>query len=343
MKFGPVSLAEAAGKLLAHNVLGADGRKLFGKGHVLKPADLDKLRDVGMVTVVVAELEAGDLGENEAAARVGAALAGDDVQVTAPGVGRANLTAAHLGVLHVDVPTLHRVNQVDEGITVATLRQYSVVQPRQLVTLVKIIPFAIPARHLDIVEQIGRDQGAIISVRRLEHYEVALIVSGPAQAQDKLLMEFSDPIRARIEALGSRLATVQYVDHRPAALAAALIQCQRAAPALIILAGISAIIDRADVAPVGLEQAGGQVAHFGAPVDPGSLLMLGYLGTIPVLGAPGCIKSAKVNIVDWVMPRLLTGERLTGADIMSMGHGGLLDDIEDRPMPRHIADERGGG
>jgi molybdenum cofactor cytidylyltransferase len=73
----------------------------------------------------------------------------------------------------------------------------------------------------------------------------------------------------------------------------------------------------------------------GAPVDPGNLLMLAYLGDVPILGAPGCARSRKVNIVDWVLPRLLVGDRLTRADIVSLGHGGLLEDVPERPMPRN--------
>ena len=42
-----------------------------------------------------------------------------------------------------------------------------------------------------------------------------------------------------------------------------------------------------------------------------------------------------INIVDWVLPRLLVGDRLTRADIVSLGHGGLLEDVPERPMPRN--------
>jgi molybdenum cofactor cytidylyltransferase len=103
---------------------------------------------------------------------------------------------------------------------------------------------------------------------------------------------------------------------------------------LILLAGVSAIIDQDDLVPSALRAAGGTVTHFGVPVDPGSLLMLGYIGETPVVGAPGCVKSPKTNVIDWILPRLLAGERLTGADLVAMGHGGLLDDISERPMPR---------
>jgi molybdenum cofactor cytidylyltransferase len=69
-------------------------------------------------------------------------------------------------------------------------------------------------------------------------------------------------------------------------------------------------------------------------VDPGNLLMIAYLGDVPLLGAPGCARSRKVNIVDWVLPRLLAGDRLTRRDILTLGHGGLLEDVPERPMSR---------
>ena len=103
--------------------------------------------------------------------------------------------------------------------------------------------------------------------------------------------------------------------------------------------GVSAIIDRQDIVPSAVEAAGGNIVHFGVPVDPGSLLMLGYLDNVPVLGAPGCIKSLKNNVIDWILPRLLAGEHLTRAHLVAMGHGGLLDDISERPMPRSQVEE----
>ena len=96
-------------------------------------------------------------------------------------------------------------------------------------------------------------------------------------------------------------------------------------------------MDRHDIAPRAIERAGGEVACFGAPVDPGNLLLLAYLGPVPILAAPGCARSRKENVVDRVLPRLLAGERLSRGDIVSMGQGGLLEDVPERPMPREPA------
>ncbi len=117
-------------------------------------------------------------------------------------------------------------------------------------------------------------------------------------------------------------------------LAQALSRQRQAGAQLIILAGETAIMDRHDLAPRAVERAGGHVESLGAPVDPGNLLMLAYMDEVPILGAPGCARSRKINIVDWILPRLLVGERLTRADIAALGHGGLLEDVPERPMPR---------
>ncbi len=100
--------------------------------------------------------------------------------------------------------------------------------------------------------------------------------------------------------------------------------------------GASAIVDRGDVIPAALVDAGGEVIHLGMPVDPGNLLMLGQLGEVPVLGVPSCARSPKRNGFDWVLERVLAGIIVTREDIMDMGVGGLLAEIPSRPSPREM-------
>lgn len=123
-------------------------------------------------------------------------------------------------------------------------------------------------------------------------------------------------------------------DDAARALAQALVRHAQAGAQLLILAGETAIMDRRDIVPRAIERANGEGACFGAPVDPGNLLMVAYLGDQPILGAPGCARSRKVNVVDWALPRLLAGDRLTRADITSLSVGGLLEEISERPRPR---------
>ena len=65
------------------------------------------------------------------------------------------------------------------------------------------------------------------------------------------------------------------VPHDKDALAKALEEVLREGAELVIVFGASAIADRRDVIPAAVEAIGGRVEHFGMPVDPGNLLLLG--------------------------------------------------------------------
>ncbi len=334
MKFGSVPIAEAEGKIIAHKTLGNDGKKLFNKGHTLSASDVEVLRQHQIESVIVADLASTDIGENEAARRVGIALAGEHVRVTAPGVGRANVIATSNGPLRINVPALDRLNNIDEGITIATLREHTLVHEGQLLALVKIIPFGIAAARVEDVEAMAKESAPIIDVRPLQARKVSLILSGPESERETLQADFVPPVQKRLTQLGSNLESFDSMPHQTTYIARKIRYLQNESTDLIIIASISATIDQDDVIPSAIREAGGSVAHFGVPVDPGSLLVLGYIGQTPILGAPGCVKSMQTNVIDLVLPRLLAGERLTRADLVAMGHGGLLEDISERPMPR---------
>src|SRR5690606_32097318 len=244
------------------NLVDEKGHKVLSKGRVLTTADYQKLRDLNLETVIVAALDPTDLNENEAARRVAQAIAGPGIKVTAPGAGRANLISEHDGPVYINVPALEQLNNIDAGITIATLRAHTLVQAGELAALVKVIHFGIPAARVIDVESKANEYGPVVSVRPLQPRPVALIVSGPDSARARLLRSFEPPTRNRIEKLKSRLESVQYVPHNAPAIAAAICEQIDAGHSLIIVAGISAIIDQDDVVPTAVRSAGGDVAHF---------------------------------------------------------------------------------
>lgn len=337
MKFGPIPTEQAVGKILGHNIAGADGRRVFRKGRALTADDVATLRQLGRAMVYVAEMEPGDIEENEAARRVTTAVMGPGLTYTGPATGRANLKAEMLGVLRVDAARLARLNS-QLGITLATLPTHTAVTRGRMVGTVKVIPYAVPETAVAAIEAIAAESGPLLRVDALPARRVAVILSGSESARERIVSSFDPPLRQRLEALGASLEQVEFIpledEAGEQALARALQARVAAGAGLIILAGETAIMDRHDIAPRAVERSGGQVTCYGAPVDPGNLLMLAYLGRVPVLGAPGCARSPKANIVDAVLPRLLVGDRLTQMDIVALGHGGLLEDVPERPYPR---------
>jgi molybdenum cofactor cytidylyltransferase len=246
-----------------------------------------------------------------------------------------------MGLLRVDVERLAQINEYS-GITLATLMTHAPVHVRQIVATVKIIPYAVPEAVVSAVEAIATGGRPVVRVDALSHQPVGMILSGSTSIRQRLISDFS-PLRERIEKLGSSITRTDFValdeEADEAALADMLERQLASGIRLILFAGETAIMDAHDIVPRAVERAGGQVESVGAPVDPGNLLMLAYLDAVPVVGAPGCARSKKNNIVDWILPRLLAGDRLTRRDIIALGHGGLLQDVPERGMPR---DSKGG-
>src|SRR5690348_14359951 len=143
MEFKSSHVAEAEGGILAHSVRVSTLN--FRKGRVLTRSDLEGLAHAGVETVVIARLAAGDIGEDEAAARIAAAASGTHIRVGAAFTGRANLYALEHGLALVDANLVDDVNMIHESITLATVPPFTHVSPRQMIATVKIIPFAAPA------------------------------------------------------------------------------------------------------------------------------------------------------------------------------------------------------
>lgn len=332
MRFGATPLAQAEGAILAHS-LALPGAKLK-KGRRLTAADLAALDAAGLAEVVAARLDPDDLPEDEAAARVAAALAGDaaarGLTLSVPFTGRANLFAAHDGVLRVDAAAIAAANAAHESVTVATLPDYARVAPRQMVATVKIIPYAAPGTA--VAAACAALAGAeAIRAHPVRARSATLVLTLTHGMKPSLADKGAEAVRARLAALGVTLSDELRVPHETQALAAAL----RASDAdLTLILTASATSDRADIGPEAVAEAGGGLLRFGMPVDPGNLLFLGDLHGRPVLGLPGCARSPRLNGADWVLERLACGLPVSGADIAAMGVGGLLKEIPARPSPR---------
>ena len=327
MKFGRIALETAEGAVLAHTQRLAG--RVLKKGSVLDAAALHALRDAGIDTLVAARLEPGDVNEDEAASRLADALLAPGLTRTRAGTGRVNLQADRAGLLRVDAATIDAVNAADEALTVGTLPDYAVVAAREMVATIKIIPFAIPGAALDRALAAA---GPALSLHPFRPLKVGLVMSTLPGLKPSILAGTADAMGARVAGLtGTMLPPIECA-HDEAAIAAALARLPDAD--ILLVAGASAVVDRRDVGPAAIVAAGGEILHFGMPVDPGNLICLGRIGDRPALVLPGCARSPKLNGIDWVLARLFAGVPLGAADLARMGVGGLLKDVAARPLPR---------
>lgn len=321
MIFREFPVVEAVGALLAHG-LRLPGHN-FRKGRVLSADDVRALRAAGVQRVTAARLDPDEIDEDTAAAEIAALLTGPQVAARPPHAGRCNLQAGAAGVLLVDAARIDALNQIDEAITVATLRPHSALRAGQTVATVKIIPFAV---RRGVIDAWRRQAGGEPPLRLapLRPRSVALIMSRSLGMAEKLLDDTASVTRQRLAGLGSHIDRERRCAHGLEALRDAIIDMHASGSELILIAGASVAKDRGDVVPAALVAAGGRVEHFGMPVEPGNMLLLGRIGDVPVICLPGCARSVRRNGVDWVLRRLLADLPVTGRDIMAMGVGGLI-------------------
>ena len=340
MKFGAVPVRDAAGATAVHSI--REGTLVLKKGTLIGAAEIAALEAAGIKEIVVARLEPGDVSEDQAAADIAAALAGDGVRTDRAFTGRCNLFAEEAGLLVVDKDVVDRLNRVDEAVTLATLAAYKPVVPGEMIATVKIIPFAVGGGARDKAVAEARKAQPVIRVAPYKVRKVGVVSTLLPGLSSKVIDKTLKITAARIAPAGATIIAEKRVPHDQAALAAAIDELLQAGAELVVVFGASAIADRRDVIPAALEAVGGEIEHFGMPVDPGNLMLIGRARGQAVLGAPGCARSPKENGFDWVLMRLLAGLPVSRADITGMGVGGLLMEIVTRPQPREEKQEEKG-
>ena len=101
---------------------------------------------------------------------------------------------------------------------------------------------------------------------------------------------------------------------------------------IICTGGMS--VDPDDRTPAAIRDSGAKIISYGAPVLPGSMLLLGYYadGT-PVMGLPGCVMYAKATVFDLLLPRGAANVPISREDMSRLGHGGLCLGCENCHYP----------
>lgn len=320
-----VPVEEAVGLVLGHDltriVPGRSKGPAFRRGHVIRPEDVPVLLSMGKEHVYILEVPPGHLHEEEAALRVARALTGPGVRLVGPEEGKVNLQAEHDGLLRVDVDRLRRLNAIGE-VQVATAFDRRPVRAGDTVAGTRVTPLVIEESQVLAAEAIGRE-GPVIRVLPYRPLKVGIVVTGSEVYKGRIADAFGPVVEAKVSALGGQVIYKTLSDDQPAMTAGKIREAlEQGAELICVTGGMS--VDPDDATPGAIRQSGARVVTYGAPVLPGSMFLLAYIGTVPVVGLPGAVMHEAVTIFDHVLPRLMAGEVLTKADFVEMGHGGLL-------------------
>lgn len=319
---------EFVGAVLVRDVAVSGDR--WTKGRRLTPSDLEAVAAASLDPthrpIPVLLPEPGEVHEDDAGRRLAAAVAGPGLSIGAPAQSRVDLRASASGVVAIRVDLIERMNAIDT-IEVFTILDGRIVGTGDLVASVKVAPHLVPASALAAAEGVAARAGraGVVSVAPFVARRVAAIVKESIRGIARERFEAS--VRAKVEGLGSTLVGIDYVDDAAEPVAAALAKRARGrgpGRADLVLTAGSASTDPEDPFFVALATLGGRLVRQGIPAHPGSMLWLGTIGRVPVLGLPSCGAYSKATAADLLLPRLLAGAPASRRTVARLGHGGIL-------------------
>lgn len=328
-----VPVQEAIGLRLAHDLTqiipGQFKGRLFRKGHVITQADIPRLLDIGKEHIYIMELGVGELHEDEAAMRMAAALQGEGTRMTDPHEGKvaiqSDLDVPGLAV--IDASLVHAINNLGD-IALATLHTHAVVKPGGQLAATRVVPLFVPEEKVSRVEELvshyrllheGRSP---VQVRPLRPFRIGLLTTGGEVFSGRIQDKFGPAVRRIVEALGSEIVEQRFSpDERHTIVKEIHYLLEQRYDMIVVTGGMS--VDPDDRTPAAIKEAGANIVSYGTPMLPGSMLLIGYLEGIPIMGLPGCVMHDPYTSFDVLLPRILAGDVITREDIVQMGYGGL--------------------
>jgi hypothetical protein len=300
-----IKLKEAVGTQLAHDITeirpGEFKGAAFQKGHTVCNEDLCHLQKLGKNHLYVIDLEEDEIHENQAAAILADALAGDGVTwKDDPHEGKISLVAACDGLFKVDTTALAAFNMVDE-VMCATLHNHTLVKKGEKVAATRAIPLVMKRVPVERAAAIARQKGAVLAVKPLREAKVGLVITGNEVFHGLIEDRFAPVLSQKITDLGSKVEGIAFAPD--------------------------------DVTRKGIQTAGASEMNYGSAVLPGAMFLAAYIGEVPLLGVPACGLYHRITVLDLVLPRILAGEYIGKADLAFLGHGGLCKDCEECTYP----------
>lgn len=323
-----VPVDEAVGMELGYDITkivpGKEKYRAFRRGHVIRPEDVPRLKDMGKEHIYVWVPGDNMVHEDEAALRMAKAAAGPGVVFAEPSQGRVNLKACHDGLLKVQTAQLNWVNNV-ENVVFATLHTNRVVVKDQRVAGTRVVPVAIESTVLEEAVRLCQEPGHLLTIKPFKPMWVAVVITGSEVNSGRIRDGFAKTIRKKINPYGGRWMGQTIVPDDPNLIATEIQNfIAEGAELILVTGGMS--VDPDDATPIGIRSSGAEVVFYGAPVLPGSQFMLAYQGHVPIIGVPGGALFSRITTLDLLLPRIFAGDKINRADIVNLGHGGMCEE-----------------
>ncbi|MBQ6131010.1 MAG: molybdopterin-binding protein [Selenomonadaceae bacterium] len=320
-----IKVQDAVGCVLCHDVTkivrGEIKDAAFRKGHVITAEDIPELLKLGKENIFVWENDDTKLHENDAAEILRAICQGENLSAGSVKEGKIELKAACDGVFHVDAEKLNAINDVDE-ICIATVPNKIPVRKNKSVAGMRVIPLVINKEKMERVKKIAGDV-PLMKIAPYKKFKVGLVVTGSEIFHERIQDTFTPVIEAKLKTFGLQVDERRISDDSKEMTREKISELLNLGMEMILCTG-GMSVDPDDRTPAAIKSTGADVVTYGVPVLPGAMFMLAYKGDVPIMGLPGCVMFCSKTVFDMILPRVLTGEKLTRRDFTTLGVGGLL-------------------
>lgn len=321
-----IPVEQAVGMVLPHDitVIIKDVKKgtAFKKGHIIQDCDVESLKKIGKDNIYVLSLTENEIHENEAAVLLAKGLAGSGIVYSKePEEGKISLIAEYDGLLNINKSALLEFNMLGE-VMCSTLHSNTPVKKGEIIAGTRLIPLIAKRSLVEKAVSISSVPGSIVSVRKLSPKKIGLVITGNEVYYGRIEDRFEEVLREKASDYGCEILQVRKAPDDKNIIAAEISVCIDAGCDLIITSG-GMSVDPDDVTREGIITAGAKTSVYGTPVLPGAMFLSGLIGDVPVLGLPACGMFHKITVFDLVLPRILTGEKISRKELAELGHGGL--------------------
>ncbi|OXM86507.1 molybdopterin-binding protein [Paenibacillus rigui] len=322
-----VKVEDAIGLMLAHDLTqiipGKFKGRLFTKGHKIREEDIPALLSIGKEHIYVMDIQEGWLHEDDAAFRMARAASGANVELTSPHEGKITLKSTIHGLAKIHKPLVDAINSIDQ-LVMSTTKTNTVVKPGHPLTGTRVIPLLVEETSIRQMEQLANEASEpLVQVKPFHSLRVGLITTGSEVFKGRIQDKFGPIVREKVAALGSEVIEQRLAPDESDVIVREIRYFleEQKADLILVTGGMS--VDPDDRTPGAIRQAGARIVSYGTPMLPGSMLLVGYLDDVPIMGLPGCVMHDPYTSFDALLPRICAGEQIVRADITELGYGGL--------------------
>ena len=329
-----IKTEEAVGQVLCHDMTqiipGEYKGPRFRKGHIVTKEDIPVLLSMGKENLYIFEMDENKLHENDAAEILCKICKGKNISRSEVKEGKIELTAEIDGLFTIDREKLSTINSIEE-LMIATRHGDTAVHKGDKLAGTRVVPLVIDNDKLTQAQNIA-DNTPILNVLPYTLKTAAVITTGSEVYHGRIEDKFTPVIIEKLKGFGITVTEHLTVDDGIENITSAINSVKGKVDMILCTGGMS--VDPDDNTPGAIKQSGADIITYGAPVLPGAMFLLGYYedGT-PVMGLPGCVMYAKATIFDLVLPRITAEVRLSKADFVAYGEGGLCLGCEQCTYP----------